>query len=71
MAFIYQCLNTTSVHNNLDSSITQYAPATMSPSSEISSTSASQNSPFTKPKDLPLVHKSPPLVSNLWDMTAI
>lgn len=71
MPFIYQCLNKTSIYNSLDSSITQYTPATMSPS-EIRSSSASQNSLFMKPKDLPLVvHKSPPLVSNLRGMTTI
>lgn len=70
MASIYQGLNT-SIHSSLDSSITQYTPATMSPSSEISSSSANQNPPFMKPKDLPLVHWSPSLVITLWDMTAI
>jgi hypothetical protein len=52
-------------------SITQYTPATLSPSSETSSRSASQNFPFMKPKDLPPVHQSPPLVSNLRGITAI
>jgi len=69
MAFIYQCLNT-SIYNSLARSITQNTPATLSHSSETSSSSASQNSPFMKPKGLSLVHKSPPLVSNLPDMTA-
>jgi hypothetical protein len=73
MAFIYQCLNITSIYDSLDSSITHYTPATMSLFSETSSSSASQNSPFMKPKELPLVNKSPLLWSarNLRYMTAI
>jgi len=54
MAFIYQCLNT-SIYNSLASSITQYTRATLNPSSETTSSSASQISPFMKPKDL-LIH---------------